>query len=490
MLGVAELREMLNIGIELTTEKNQNLLLKKMVTSAMDIAECDAGTLYLYVDDKLQFKIMRTISLGISQGEDGEKIDLPPVPLKEGNVCAYTAIHRELVNIPDVYTSDRFDFSGPKNYDKITGYRTGSMLVIPLEDSENVLVGVLQLINKHGSKMDPFTEEDEFLIRSLGSMAAISLSEKIYLTEVKEQMHSFVQAFATAVDERTPYNGSHTRKVTQYSVILADYINKLHEKGETEDYFNENRREQLELAATLHDIGKMIVPLSVMNKATRLDDDLPKLIARYELLSVCYERDMYKGRITKEENEEIQKYIQESLDFIKEIDSAGFMPDEKLERVADIAEHKYVKEDGTVIPFLEDNEKECLMIRKGTLTDEERKTMESHVVMTKKILDQVHFNKRYCNVAKFAAEHHEKLNGKGYPNGLTADELCLESRMLAVCDVYDALTSSDRPYKKPMPKEKAFAILYDMVKYNELEERLVKYLEEALSDPEVEASVK
>ncbi|MCR5273064.1 MAG: HD domain-containing protein [Lachnospiraceae bacterium] len=489
MLGVEELRRVVNIGIELTTEKNHNLLLKKMVTSAMDIAECDAGTLYLYVDNALEFKIMRTLSMGVSRGEDGEKIDLPPVPLREGNVCAYAAIHRELINIPDVYTSDRFDFSGPKNYDKITGYRTGSMLVIPLEDSENELVGVLQLMNKHNGHEDPFTEEDEFLIRSLGSMAAISLSEKIYLTEVKDQMHSFVQAFATAVDERTPYNGSHTRKVTEYSAILADYINEIHEKGETEDFFNENRREQLVLAATLHDIGKMIVPLSVMNKATRLDTDLPKVIDRFEFLSVCYERDMYKGKITEEENEKMQQYLSDSLDFIKEIDNAGFMPDEKLERVKDISEHKYVKENGEELPFLNDKETECLMIRKGTLTDKERKIMESHVVMTKRILDQVHFNKRYCNVAKFAAEHHEKLNGKGYPNGLTADELCLESRMLAVCDVYDALTSSDRPYKKPMPKEKAFAILYDMAKYNELEERLVRYLEEALSDPEVEASV-
>lgn len=490
MLGTEELRRVVSIGIELTTEKNHNLLLKKMVASAMEIAECDAGTLYLYNDDKLHFKIMRTLSLGVSRGEDGEEIDLPPVPLREANVCAYAAIHRELVNIPDVYESDRFDFSGPKNYDKITGYRSGSMLVIPLEDSENELVGVLQLMNKHNGHEDPFTEEDEFLIKSIGSMAAISLSEKIYLTEVKEQMHSFVQAFATAVDERTPYNGSHTRKVTQYSAILADYINLLHEKGETTDCFDENRKEQLVLAANLHDIGKMIVPLSVMNKATRLDDDLPKVCDRFEYLSVCYERDMYKGRISKEENDSIQQYLKESLEFIKEIDNAGFMPDEKLERVKDISEHRYVREDGGEIPFLNEKETECLMIRKGTLTDEERHIMESHVVMTKRILDQVHFNKRYCNVAKFAAEHHEKLNGKGYPNGLTADELCLESRMLAVCDVYDALTSSDRPYKKPMPKEKAFAILYDMAKYNEVEERLVRYLEDALKDPEVEAAVK
>ena len=484
MLGIEELRQVVSIGIDLTTEKDRNKLLEKMLVKAMDISECDAGTLYLYRNNCLEFKIMKTLSMGVSQGEHGEKINLPPVPLKEESVCAYTAIHRELVNIEDVYTSDRFDFSGPRKYDSITGYRTGSMLVIPMEDAEDSLVGVLQLINKlnKDGNFIPFTSDDEFAIRSLGSMTAVSLSGMIYLDEVKDQMHSFVSAFATAVDARTPYNGSHTRKVTLYAGILADYMNKLHAEGKCDEYFDDNRREQLTLAAELHDIGKMIVPLEVMNKATRLDKELENVQERFELLKVLYERDMLKGSMTAEKEAETEKYLDESLAFILEVNGAGFLPDEKIERVKEIASHKYIYEDGRELPYLTDHEEECLSIRKGTLTDEERRIMESHVVMTEKILDQVHFNSHYSNIKKFAATHHECLNGTGYPNHLTAKELETESRILAVVDVYDALTCTDRPYKKPIPKPKAFGILHSMAGEGKLEDQLVTWLEEALKD--------
>jgi len=484
MLGKKELKEVVKIGIDLTTEKDKNRLLEKMLVQAMKISNCDAGTMYLYQNNTLVFKNMKTLSQNVSKGGNGEEIDLPPVALAEGNVCAYSAIHRELINIPDVYHSDRFDFSGPKRYDSITGYRTGSMLVIPLEDAEGVLMGVLQLMNKldGAGAFIPFGEDDEFAIRSLGSMMAVSLSGMIYIEEIKKQLHSFVSAFATAVDERTPYNGSHTKKVTVYAGILADYMNEKHEAGECEEYFDENRKEQLTLAAALHDIGKMIIPLEVMNKESRLGSGLQKVEDRFKLLQVYYERDMYKGVITREENQEKQQYIAEVLEFIYGINTAGYLPDEKLERVKEIALQKYVCEDGEVIPYLTEEEMKNLCIRKGTLSDEERKVMESHVVMTKKILDKVHFNVRYENVARFAASHHELLNGSGYPEHLSGDQLELETRMLAVVDVYDALTSKDRPYKVPIPKPKAFAILHSMVEEGKMEERLVTWLEEALQD--------
>ena len=216
--------------------------------------------------------------------------------VKEENVCAYSAIHNELINIEDVYHSERFDFSGPKKYDAITGYRTKSMIVIPMADAEGELVGVLQLMNskdKDGNVI-PFTLDAEFVLRSMSSQAAVSVSNMKYMEEIKTQLHSFVSAFATAVDERTPYNGSHTRKVTVYAGILADYINQKHQQGMCEEYFDENRREQLVLAAALHDIGKMIVPLGVMNKETRVAGNIYKIEDRFKLLKAYYELDMYK----------------------------------------------------------------------------------------------------------------------------------------------------------------------------------------------------
>ena len=490
MLTNKELREIVDIGIALTTEKNKNRLLEMILKKAMEISNCDAGTLYLYTEEGLEFKIMKTLSQGVSKGENGEKIDLPPVPFKEENVCAYSAIHNELINIEDVYHSDRFDFSGPKKYDAITGYRTQSMIVIPMADAEGELVGVLQLMNskdKDGNVI-PFTQDAEFVLRSMSSQAAVSVSNMKYVEEIKKQLYSFVSAFATAVDERTPYNGSHTRKVAVYAVILANYINKMYGQGKCEEYFDDNRKDQLYLSAALHDIGKMIVPLSVMNKATRLDGGLVKIEERFKLLKAYYEIDSLKGKISKEDFEERENYLSESLQFIAEIDNAGFLPDEKLARVAEIAANIYESEDGTQIPYLTDAEKDCLSIRKGTLTQEEREIMESHVVMTHKILNKVHFSKNYSKVNMFASTHHEALNGTGYPNHLTAEDLELESRILAVVDVFDALTCTDRPYKKPMPKERAFAILHDMaIKEGKLEDRLVTWLEEAMEEIDMDS---
>ena len=488
MLTNKELREIVDIGIALTTEKNKNRLLEMILQKAMDISNCDAGTLYLYTGESLEFKIMKTLSQGVSKGENGEKIDLPPVLLKEENICAYSAIHNELINIADVYHSEHFDFSGPKKYDAVTGYRTQSMIVIPMTDAEGELVGVLQLINAMGKNGDiiPFTADAEFVLRSMGSQAAVSVSNMKYMEEIRRQLHSFVSAFATAVDERTPYNGSHTRKVAAYAAILADYINSMHELGKCEDYFDDNRKDQLYLAAALHDIGKMIVPLSVMNKSTRLNGGFVKIEERFKLLKAYYEIDFLKGRIGNDIFEEKVQYLNAALEFIKEIDTAAFLSDEMLTRIAEIAGNVYEYEDGTQLAYLTETEKECLSIRKGTLTPDERAIMESHAVMTHKILNKVHFSKNYNKVNLFASTHHEYLNGTGYPNQLTAEDLEMESRILAVVDIFDALTCTDRPYKKPIAKEKAFSILHDMaVKEGKLDDRLVTWLEEAMAEIDI-----
>lgn len=489
MLTNEELREIVDIGIALTTEKNKNRLLEMILKTAMEISNCDAGTLYLYTGNNLEFKIMKTLSQGVSKGENGEKIDLPSVPLKEENVCAYAAIHNELINIADVYCNERFDFSGPKKYDAITGYRTKSMIVIPMTDTEGELVGVLQLMNsmdKNGNVI-PFTLDAEFVLRSMGSQAAVSVSNMKYVEEIKTQLRSFVSAFATAVDERTPYNGSHTRKVAVYAVILADYINKMYAQGKCEDYFDDNRKDQLHLAAALHDIGKMIVPLSVMNKATRLEKEFEKIEERFRLLKAYYEIDYLKKRISGETFEIKKQYLDHCLEFITEVNNVGFMSDDKITKIEEIAANVYECEDGTKISYLTEIEKDCLSIRRGTLTQAEREIMESHVIMTHKILNKVHFSKNYSKVKLFASTHHECLNGTGYPNHLTGEDLELESRILAIVDVFDALTCTDRPYKKPMPKEKAFAILHDMAnKEGKLEDRLVTWLEEALEDIDME----
>ena len=483
-LTIQDFKDILNVGIQLTVEKDSSKLLDTIVVKGMQITNCDAGTLYLYEDDVLKFRIMRTISQNVSRGLDGEMItDIPPVPFKEENVCAYTAIHRKVVNIADVYDCEEFDFSGPKRYDAMTGYRTQSMLVIPVENNEGELIGVFQMMNAkdEDGNVIPFDPQYEIIIRSLGSLAAIELANIQYVTEIKAQLHSFVEAMATAVDERTPYNGTHTRKVAEYATLLANKIAEKYEKGESDETFDEDRIERLQLAALLHDIGKMIVPKAVMNRATRLDTDMPAVEERFKLLECYYEIDYLKGNITKDAFDNYATQLKDYLDFIHRIDNVGFLQDADYERVQELAKCYYEKSDGEKVFYITPREHECLNVRKGTLTEGDRKIMESHVVMTAKILSKVHFNKNYKDVPRWAAEHHEYLNGSGYPNHLTAENIDMETRILAISDIYDALTSKDRPYKEPMPMEKALSILHVMAeKEGKLDERLVNWLEEAL----------
>lgn len=484
-LEYKDFEKILNIGIELSTEKDRNKLLSGILEKGMEITRCDAATLYLYENQQLSFKIMKTISQKVSRGEQGEEIGIPPVPFKEENVCAYTAIHRKIVNIQDVYHSEEFDFSGPKKYDALTGYHTQSMLVIPLENNEDELLGVLQLLNAQDEtgKVVAFDTEYEIIIRSLGSLTAIAMTNLRYLEEMKHQLHSFVEAMATAIDERTPYNGTHTRKVAEYSLLLAGKINEKFQKGEITEYFDEDRFERLELAALLHDIGKMIIPRSVMNRATRLDKDMKAVEDRFALLSCYYKIDHLNDRITKREMEEKTKVLLDGMDLIHRIDAAGFLPDEEYAAVQELAKCYYEKENGEQIFYLTERERVCLSIRKGTLTDDMRKEMESHVVMTSKILSKVYFNKNYIEVPKWAGEHHEFLNGTGYPNHLTEKDLSIEARILTVTDIYDALTCTDRPYKKPMPREKAISILTSMADEGKVDLQLVNWLSEALEMP-------
>ncbi len=481
MIANVELTQILNICIELTNEKDKNILMSKLLDITMEFTDCDAGTIYLKQDNVLEFTVMKAKSFGIDKGSHGEKIELPPVPLKESNVCAYSAMHHKLINIKDVYTDTSFDFTGPKYYDSITGYHTGSMLVVPIENEAGRQAGVMQLLNGGMSdNTNCFRADDELVIKALASMTAVLLFNVIYTADIKRMMRSFVSAFAAAVDKRTPYNGMHTRKVALYSKLIATELNAVCEAGD-EDYFDDNRMEQLLLAAYLHDIGKMIIPLGVMNKETRLNGGLANIRQRFDYISVSLERDMLKGTLDKAEYEREAAKLNDCYSFIESIDKAGFLTEEKLARVEEISGMSYTKPDGSKLYYITDNESKELKIRRGTLTDEERKIMETHVTMTRDILGEVYFNEDYANVPVLAASHHELLDGSGYPNHLKGENIGLETRILTAADIYDALTALDRPYKKSVSREQAFKVLDSMADEGKLDGRVVRLLETAVS---------
>lgn len=472
-----EIEKVLDIGIALSKEKNRNKLLDMILDGGMEIANCDGGTLYIQQGDSLHFRVMKTISMKVDKGKNGEIIDLPPVPMREENICAYTLIHKKILNIADVYASREFDFSGPLRYDSMTGYHTQSMLTIPLLNQEDEAVGVLQLINAmdEEGKVVPFDESLERIVLSLASQATIAVSNVRYLEEIKDQMWSFTEAMAEAIDTRTPYNANHVRNVAVYAGKIADYINTLHDQGKEAEYFDANRREQLVLSALLHDLGKLVIPTKVMNKATKLEEKLDVIEKRFERIGLKYKICFLEGSLTKEEFDTKTVQLGEIWRLVQDVNQSGYLADDKQQALQEAFGLSY-REGGEEIAYFTEEEKEALLIRKGTLTEAERVIMESHVEVTERILSKVHFHANFSDAAKFAVEHHECLNGMGYPKKLTGEQLALESRILAVADICDALLATDRPYKKPLPREKAFAILHDMAEAGRIDKKIVEYL--------------
>lgn len=473
----------LDIAIALSAQKDRRALLNMIIEKSMELTSSDAGTLYLYEDDVLKFNIMKTISLGFDRGINEEITDIPPVLMTEENICAYCGLHKKSLNIDDVYNNSEFDFSGPKKYDAMTGYKTVSMMTIPLVNSDDELVGVLQLLNAQdeSGQIRAYTKNEEQLVLALASQTAIVLSNMRYQEELKAQMWSFTEAMAEAIDARTPYNASHTRSVANYCGLIVDYINNLHEKGETEDYFDKNRKEQLIMGALLHDIGKMVTPLEVMNKESRLGGREKDIFVRLDGYKLRGRIALLEGRISEEEYEALCIEVDAAVTMINDTNRAGFLPSEKLEFINKVLEYEFTDRkadngEDVLFPFFNEDEKECLRIVKGTLTADERKIIENHVVMTRRILDKVHFNSYFSNSLKWASQHHECLNGYGYPDGLKASELALDARIIAVADICDALLATDRPYKKALPKEKAFAIMRDMASAGSIDGRIVEYL--------------
>lgn len=480
--SIDALGKILDIGIALTAERNPDKLLDMIVDTAMSLTESDGGTLYIVGNNALKFKIVKTRSKGVDMGGNGDAPDFPVIPLNKEHICAYSAITGKSMNISDVYNCTEFDFSGPKSFDCLHDYHTQSMVTIPLQNKNGITIGVLQLINAQtNGKVREFTAEEERIIRALGSQTAIALENMEYLRELNEQMWSFTEALTEAIDKRTPYNASHTRKVAEYSGMLADHINELHERGEEAEFFDEERRNQLIMSALLHDIGKLVIPKSVMNKATRLGNKLEALTSRLREILLKAEIAFLRGRISESEYNTTCGRVKFCLEFVEKLNSAGFIDDETEKILGETAEYSF--EDGDEkIKFFTEEELELLKIKRGTLSESERKIMESHALMTEEILKKVHFNSSFKNAGKWAAQHHECLNGKGYPYGLCADDLCLEVRILAVADICDALLATDRPYKKPLPKEKAFEIMRVMAAEGKIERRLVDYLEICLDE--------
>lgn len=473
-----DVEKILKIGVQLSAERDLNRLLDQVLTCVMELANCDAGTLYLLDGEVLRFKIMRNHSMNVYAGGDGQDPDMTPVPLCRENMCAMALLEGRTICVADVKNCKEYDFSGPIRYDAVTGYDTRSMLAVPMRSREGNRLGVLQLINAmdEEGRICPFPENMILILESVASQAAITIQNVRYIQEIKELFHSFVRVMSTAIDERSAYNANHTRHMAAYGDRFVEYLNRQAAEEGKEPPFSMARRAELLMSIWLHDIGKLVIPLEVMDKPARLrPEQHTAIFHRMEILRLQGEIDCLSGRISAGERKELIKRTREAEELVESVNAAGFLSDEKLESLRLLSEQTYTDERGQTLPWVTAEEYKMLSIRKGTLSEEERASMEEHVVITGKLLSQIRFSEELSHVREWASMHHEFLNGEGYPGHLTEDEIPMEVRVITILDIFDALTADDRPYKPGMSVEKALSILKAMAeKEGKLDPELVR----------------
>ena len=490
-----QVQNLVRIGAALSSERDIDVLLEMIVEESRRFTSADGGTLYVVSDDEqyLDWKILHNDTMGTRMGgTSGIPIHLPPVPLhvdgapNRGNVSAACANTGEPINIPDAYEADGYDFSGTRQYDESSGYRSKSFLVVPLRNHEDDIIGVLQLINAQdpaSGETIAFSEAAQELVIALGSQAAVAITNARLISDLSLLFDAFIQATATAIDEKSPYTAGHVRRVADLTMQIAGAINRSDADRWQDTKFSADELEELRVAAWMHDVGKITTPEHVVDKSTKLEtihDRIELVAARMEIvkrdriirvLSQGLSNDERTSRLAGIDS--TLAALEQDLAFIRECNLGGeFMADEQIDRLNRLSE-QVVEIAGSSQAVISEDELLNLSIRKGTLTEEERQVIQNHAAVSLKILLQLPFSKGLRNVPEYAGGHHEKLNGHGYPSGLTADELPLQARILAVADVFEALTAPDRPYRAPMPLAKAMDLLDIMVDEGDLDGEIV-----------------
>ena len=482
------LEELNTIGIALSSERDINRLLETILVAAKRITHADAGTLYL-VDEQMQharFEAMRNDTLGIAMGgTTGEAIPYYPIHLigKDGKtnssmVVAHCAMSGETVNIADAYVAEGYDFSGTKNFDKKTGYRSTSFLTVPMRNHDNEIIGVLQLINamdRQAGNIVAFSEDDRHLLESLASQAAIALTNRRLIRQLEDLFESFVGLINTAIDDKSPYTAGHCERVPVLTMMLAEAACHAQSGSPLHGFaMTEKERYELKLAALLHDCGKITTPVHVVDKATKLHtlfDRIHLLDTRFEVLKRDAEIAMLHAELTVRgntaEREKLHTQLEMNLrqmdadrEFLRHCNTGSErMSEEHRARVRSIAAYQWRNAAGELTAFLSAEEVENLTIPSGTLTQGERQIINHHIDVTIKMLESLPWPRHLRNIPEFAGGHHERMDGKGYPRGLTREQMSPQARMMGIADIFEALTAKDRPYKKGKTLTESLEIL-------------------------------
>ncbi len=484
------------IGIALSAERDHQRLLEMILLGAQEITNADGGTIYTMAEGgrHLQFGIMRNNSLqlaaGGTTGQDGPFGLLPLYhddDLQRPNlttVASYAALNKTTINIADAYQAERFDFSGTRDFDAKTGYRSQSFLTVSMMNHESDVIGVLQLINaKHieTGETIAFSVANQSLVESLASQAAVAMTNQNLIEGLKGLFEAFIALIADAIDQKSPYTGGHCRRVPELTMMLAQAAMNDQSAPFADFTLNESELYELKVASWLHDCGKVTTPDAVMDKPTKLSstfDRITLIDQRFELLKQQAENTMLKAQLDLLQSNQAGKDVEAKIatmetelrqfkeqcdgdrDFLRLANIGGeSMSQADIERVREIGKRNLMNADGELVSFLTDDELTHLSIMRGTLTAEERKVINNHIDVTIAMLESLPYPRSLARVPEYACGHHERMDGTGYPRGLKREQMSIPARIMGIADIFEALTSKDRPYKKAKTLTESLEIL-------------------------------
>jgi HD-GYP domain-containing protein (c-di-GMP phosphodiesterase class II) len=484
-----ELREVSAVGIALSAERDHSLLLTKILSKARELSRSDAGSLYLLDtangERVLRWKLAQNDSIDVGSFE--EKV----LAITRTSLAGYVALTGETLVIDDAYNlPSGAEYTINTSFDEANAYLTRSMLVIPMTNHVGELIGVLQLINRKRAgaparltasnvprEVIPFDEEIVQLMRSLAGQAAVAVENNLLYESIERLFEGFVTAAVTAIEQRDPTTSGHSFRVADLTVELAKVVDRIDAGPYRDVRFTADQVKEIRYASLLHDFGKVGVREQVLVKEKKLYPlQLDTIRARFDFAVKSVENeankrkidyllqygrdgyDEFAARVDAETRQEAER-LQKDFTFVAQSNEPTVLPEGEFQYLQKIVEMEFEDLRGVRRRLVNPEEARILSIRKGNLDASERLEIESHVTHTFHFLQKIPWTKDLSNVANIAYAHHEKLNGRGYPRRLTAAEIPVQSRMMTVSDIYDALTANDRPYKRAVPTERALDIL-------------------------------
>ena len=484
------IQHFIDIGTALSTERDLTILLEKILFSAKSITQADGGTIYSVENsDQLKFEILVNDSMDLHRGGTSNvAVGFANIPmyLEHGPnshaLVAYAAATDQVINIQDAYKDRRYDLNAAREMDKKNNYSTKSVLTIPMKNHEGTLIGVIQLINAQSNgEIVAFSQEMEKITVAMTSMAAVALTKWQLIDDMEALFQSFTRLIAKAIDEKSPYTGEHCRRVPELTMMIAHGVNQL-SIGQFADFcMSEPELHALNLAGWLHDCGKIATPEYVMDKATKLHglyDGIDNVNTRFELaksqlqlqaseqiIDAIKQDDLSAIGHIEQQRDQAVAQLKKDRAFIQRINPGGeYMQPEAQARVLSIAKGYSISVDDELRPILSEQEVTNLQVARGTLNAKERAIINRHMDTTVEMLDALPFPKHLKQVPEYACGHHEKMDGSGYPKGLNKSQLSVPARMMGIADIFEALTSSDRPYKPAKKLSECLTIMGYMKK--------------------------